>query len=228
MEQLSFDLPRRTALGRADFFVAPPNAHAVAMMDGWQNWPNHKLVLTGPEGSGKTHLTHIWAQMAGAPVVAAKELLTEDVPRLAQTPLAVEDVPQIAQNAPAQEALFHLHNQMQSAGHSLLLTGRGAVGDWGLTLPDLASRMGGTLAVALDPPDDRMLMAVMMKLFADRQLNPAPDLIPYAVKRLERSFAAAGAFVDALDRAALAQKAPLTRAFAQKTLSELSLGASCN
>ena len=37
-EQLNLDLPRRTALGRADFLVSDANMLALAMLDGWQDW----------------------------------------------------------------------------------------------------------------------------------------------------------------------------------------------
>ena len=54
--QLSFDLPTRTALGRADFFVSPANAEAVALIEGWHGWPSRKLVVAGPAGAGKTRV----------------------------------------------------------------------------------------------------------------------------------------------------------------------------
>ena len=65
-QQLSFDLPARPALGRDAFFVADSNALAVAAIDGWRDWAGGKLVLVGPAGSGKTHLSHVWAADTGA------------------------------------------------------------------------------------------------------------------------------------------------------------------
>ena len=144
--QLGFDLPVRTARGRDDFLVAPCNAIAVAMIENWQNWPGSKMVLTGPEGAGKTHLTHVWADAAQAQIISASALVAADVPALARGCVAVEDVPEIAGNADAQTALFHLHNLALAEGHSLLMTGPGAVAHWGITLPDLESRLRGTLA----------------------------------------------------------------------------------
>ena len=105
--QLSFDLPVRPALGREDFFVSPGNAMAVALLDGWRNWAGGKLVLYGPEGSGKTHLAHVWASQTGARILPAAELTAGAVPELAQGPVAVEDVPQTAGSAEQQNALFH-------------------------------------------------------------------------------------------------------------------------
>ena len=213
--QLGLDLPIRTARGRDDFLVAPSNAMAVAMIENWRNWTSAKMVLTGPQGAGKTHLTHVWADAAGAEIIAARDLATADVPALARASVAVEDVPQIAGDAEGQTALFHLHNLVLADGHSLLLTGTGAVAHWGITLPDLDSRLRGTLEAAIDAPDDALLSAVLVKLLADRQL---PDLIPYLLARMDRSFAEANRIVDLLDRTSLARKRPVTRALAAVVL----------
>jgi chromosomal replication initiation ATPase DnaA len=223
--QLGLDLPSRTALGRDAFFVAPSNAMALAMIDTWPNWAGGKLVLTGPAGSGKTHLTHVWAEVSGARIIRAADLHDSDVPDLARSPVAVEDVPQIAANPDAQTALFHLHNLILAEGHTLLLTGRPAVPHWGLSLPDLVSRLRGTTAVALEPPGDALLAAVMVKLLADRQLTPKPDLIPYLLGRIDRSFASAIDVINRLDSASIALKRPVTRHLAIQVLDNRSPGA---
>ncbi|MDW3183632.1 chromosomal replication initiator DnaA [Roseobacter sp.] len=214
-EQLGFDLPSVPALGRADFLVAPSNAVAVAMIESARA---DKLVLTGPEGAGKTHLAHVWATQTGARILSARDLAQHDIPELAQGAVAVEDVPDIATDADAQTTLFHLHNLVLAEGHTLLLTGCGAVRDWGLTLPDLASRVSAAQSAALDAPDDTLLSAVLAKLFADRQVTPKADLIPYLIRRMDRSFAAARALVERLDTASLAQKRPISRALAATLL----------
>ncbi|WP_299150500.1 DnaA/Hda family protein [uncultured Tateyamaria sp.] len=217
-EQLGLNLPARTALGRDDFMVAPSNAVAVAMIDRWAAWAPPKLVLTGPAGSGKTHLTHVWASDAGAQIIAARDLTDTSVLSLADAPLAVEDVDEIATNPDAQTALFHLHNALQSAGQPLLMTGKLAPALWQLTLPDLQSRVDAAGHAVLDAPDDRLLAAVTAKLFADRQLNPRPDVIPYLVTHMERSFDAARDIVARLDATSLARKKAVTRALAAELL----------
>jgi len=216
--QLGLNLPGHTARGREDFLIAPSNALAVTLIEGWQDWPSGKLVLTGPEGSGKTHLVHVWADTSGAQIVAARDLGTADVPDLAQGPIAVENVPDIAGDPEAQTALFHLHNLMRAEGHALLLTGTGPVASWGVMLPDLVSRLQGATEATLTAPDDALLAAVLVKLLADLQLSPKPDLIPYLITRMDRSFAAARALVAALDAESLARKRPITRALAADVL----------
>ena len=217
-EQLGFDLPGITALERTDFLVAPSNAIAVALIEAWQDWGPRKLVLSGPEGSGKTHLAHVWASLSGAKILPASALVGSDVAALAQGCVAIEDVPDIAGNAEAQTTLFHMHNLVLAEGHALLLTGVGSPRRWGLELPDLASRVEGTQAAVLEAPDDALLAAVIAKLLADRQLTPKPDLIPYLVTHIDRSFAAARDIVEKLDAASLAQKRAITRHLAASVL----------
>ena len=216
--QLTFDLPALQALGRDDFFVSPNNAGAVAMIESWQNWPSRKLLLIGPEGAGKTHLAHVWASLSGATILQACDLTEIDIPKLAQSPVAVENIPAIAGLTTAQDALFHLHNLALAEGQSLLFTGTGEAQTWGLTLPDLLSRMQGTPAGALGAPDDDLLAAVLMKLFADRQLNPRPDVLAYLTKHMERSFSAARAIVADLDTIALSEGREVSRKLASEVL----------
>ena len=115
-------------------------------------------------------------------------------------------------------ALFHLHNLALAEGQPILLTGAGAPATWPIALPDLKSRLQGTTVAALSAPDDPLLAALLVKLLADRQLTPKPNLIPYLVDRMERSFAGAVALIERLDAASIAQKRPITRALAAQVL----------
>lgn len=219
--QLSFELPFRPAVGREDFFVSSANAEAVTLIETWEHWPHSKLILTGPPGAGKTHLTHVWAALCGARIVAARDLGSADIASLATRSVAIEDTDRIAGDAATEEALFHLHNLTLAEGNALLMTGRLAPGLWALRLPDLTSRMQGALVAHLHAPDDALLAAVLTKLFADRQIAPTPDTIPYLARRMERSFDTARRIVTALDAKALAEGRPVSRALAAEVLDKL-------
>ncbi len=215
-EQLTFDLPVRPALGREDFLVSPANALAIAALDAAAAWPEGKMLLIGPAGSGKTHLAHVWAAQSGATILAAHDLATADLPEVAA--LVIEDVDAVAGQDDLEAALFHLHNHMTNRKGRLLLTAKRASRDWGLHLPDLRSRIEATATATLLPPDDALLAAVLVKLFADRQLQVSPGLIPWLVGRIDRSFATARAIVEALDAEALATQRPINRALASALL----------
>ncbi|SFE07689.1 P-loop NTPase family protein [Roseivivax sediminis] len=220
-EQLVFDLPVRPAFGREDFFVAEANAMAVAQIDMWRAWPGSKFSLVGPAGAGKTHLAHVWQEESGGRIVAATALAQAEIPDLADRPVCVEDVGAIAGDADGEAALFHLHNLVLAEGHALLMTAHVPPAQLGLQLPDLASRLMGTQFVRLSAPDDALLGAVMAKLFHDRQLDPAPQVIPYLVRRMPRSFASARRLVGEIDRQALSRRSRVTLPLARETLSRL-------
>lgn len=216
--QLAFDLPLQQAFRRADFFASPASAAGLAAVDGWRDWPGGKMLLVGPSGSGKTHLAHIWAEGAGAQLIAAADLAQADLPALAATgAVCVEDAEGLAGQPLAETALFHLHNMLLPAGR-LLITAASPPRDWGLGLPDLHSRMQAAALTRLQAPDDALLSAVLIKLFADRQITVPPNLIAYLVSRMERSIAAARDMVAALDARALAAGRPVTRALAAEML----------
>lgn len=221
--QLGLDLAPPPALGRADFLPAAPNVLALAALDAPGGLPGGRLVLTGPEGAGKTHLASIWAAERDAAWLDPARLAA-DLPALLAAPaplrLALDDAGRLAADAAAQEALFHLLNHLAATGGEALLTARQPARAWGLTLPDLVSRLAAATHVALLPPDDALLSAVLVKLFADRQTPVAPDLIAWLVARIDRSFAAAHRTVARLDAEALRLRAPLTRAFAQRVLTD--------
>jgi chromosomal replication initiation ATPase DnaA len=212
--QLALALDHTESLAREDFLSGPSNAQALALIDSWPGWPHRTVMLTGPEGSGKSHLAAIWAQAAGARRIAARALDEAAVPSaLATGALVVEDV---AAGAFDERALFHLLNLAREDAAFVLLTARTAL--MSVAIRDLGSRLKALPVVALAPPEDALLRAVLVKLFADRQLAVDEGLINYVAVRIERSFAAARAVVSLLDDEAMRQKRPITRALAAEFL----------
>jgi len=215
--QLAFDLPARAALRREDFFPSPANALALATLEAG-GWPQGKLLLIGPAGSGKTHLAHIWAATSGAALMQGAALAQADIEARSQTPVALEDAEAIAGDPRAEAALFHLHNRLAERRLPLLITAASPPRDWGLRLPDLISRLQATAVTRIEAPDDALLTAVLVKQFADRQIAVPPALIDWLTARMDRSLAAARALVADLDSAALARGGPVTRALAAEIL----------
>lgn len=214
MTQTVIPQPRHDARGREDFMMSASNATALALLDGWPDWPHRRLALVGPEGSGKSHLASIWAETAGATTVAAADLRPEAVVELSAAPVVVED----ADRGVDEHALFHLWNACEGSGQGLLLTGRSTPSDWPVALPDLASRLASLTPAILEDPDDCLLSVVLLKLFADRQLKVKPALIGFLLPRMERSFAAARAIVARLDAESLARGGPPNQALARELL----------
>lgn len=212
---LKLDLPAR--MGRADFVPSACNAAALGLLGA--PLPGGRLVLHGPQGSGKTHLGHVWGAARGAVHLMGADLAGTDLPALiAYRAVWLDEAERVADAPEAQTALFHLLNLAQAHGAEVLMAARAPARDWGVTLPDLASRLGACAHVALAAPDDALLAAVLAKLFADRQVVISDRLIPYLLPRMERSLAAAQRLVTRLDTEALARGKPIGRALAAEVM----------
>ncbi len=217
--QLTLDLPVEPRFGREDFLVSPSNAHAWDTFESWPNWPDRVLLLLGPTGAGKSHLSAIWAARTKACVLKATALPLADLPGLVRAPaILLED----ADAAPKVEnELFHLLNLVRESQTCLVITARHWPDSWGLATRDLLSRLRLAPAVEIGEPDDALVRAVLVKLFVDRQLVVDTSVVEYLALRIERSIDAARAIVEALDREALAQRRPITRPIAADVLRRL-------
>ena len=211
--QRTFDWGLRPALGREDFLVAPCNETAVAWLDRWPDWPGPALVIHGPPGSGKSHLAEVWRRRSGGRLIDAADLGEAAAGAGREAAALVVDG---LGGRIDERALLHLYNSVAERGGHLLLTAAAPPARWPLALPDLASRLRLAPAAALGMPDDALLGALILKLFADRQTAVAPEVAAYVVPRIERTFEAVARLVERLDRAALAEgravTVPLVRA----------------
>ena len=187
-KQLAFDLPSRPALGKSDFFISDCNSMAVKLMEDWSNWPNRQHILSGPVGSGKTHLALVWAKSLSANVIKISDVFDVELPKVTSTSLVIEDIDEQPKSVELENNLFHLFNMLIENGYHLLLTGKKDPKFWNLTLPDLRSRILGMRNARLLPPDDRLFLALIAKLFADRQIYPKPEVLQYIAHHGERSF----------------------------------------
>ncbi|MBN9220790.1 MAG: hypothetical protein J0I79_22825 [Mesorhizobium sp.] len=218
--QLPLDLGHGTGYSRDELVVSGTNNQAAALIDRWPDWPAPVVVLAGPAGSGKTHLASIWRGRANAVAVGAGRI-GDGIAGLGTRPALIDDI----DTGPIDEqGLFHLINAVRGAGSTLLLTARRFPSAWGVSLPDLASRLKAAATVEIHEPDDLLLAGVITKLFADRQIEVEPHVVQYLVRRIERSLATAMRVVERLDRTALERKTPITRALAAETVSAMDEG----
>jgi chromosomal replication initiation ATPase DnaA len=213
--QFRLELGRPTPFRRADFIVSPQNADAVRALDAWPNWHGGCLTLVGPAGSGKSHLALTWAARAKAETVRAGDTPSSlDLERLAGRPVLFED----ADRGAGDDVRFHLINLAGAPGGGLLLTARTPPTAWAAALPDLRSRLNALPVAELPAPDDAILTATLGKFFRERNIKPADDLIPYLLRRIERSIPRALQIVVLLDEAADAEQRPISRALARQIL----------
>ncbi len=216
-EQLKLELERETPFRTEDFVVSDCNRAAALTLNQWPDAAaglgGGVLSLCGPAGSGKSHLAALWAERVGAVPLHGIEVALAD-------PLDLEGRPVLLDRAPDadDETLFHLLNLTQSPGGALLLVSRKSPALWPVKLPDLHSRLNAIRTVAIEEPDEAVLAAMLERAFERRSIRPHPDVIPYLVRRIERSASAAEQVVERLD----ALHRPVTRRLAARAMDDLS------
>lgn len=208
--QLRLRLGRDASYARDEFVPGPSNAGATAVVDAWPRWPQGALALVGPEGVGKTHLAHAWAEIADAVILDPRR---PDVRAADGRPALLEDVDR---HLP-EEALFHLINLAARDGGGLLLTARSKPAAWPAALPDLRSRLNALFVAEIEEPDDQVLEGLLRKFFKERNIRPGEDVYAYLLRRIERSAVTARDVVQRLDEAPDELK-PVSRVLARQIL----------
>ncbi|HZH46093.1 MAG TPA: chromosomal replication initiator DnaA, partial [Roseococcus sp.] len=161
-------------------------------------WPQGRLVLCGPTGTGKTHLLHVMAQRHGWTLLQGPAL--RGWPAIPRLGAAVDEA-----DLPGEEAaLLHLMNACAEARLPLLLAAPAPPARWRIHLPDLRSRLAATAVAALAEPSDALLEALLAKHLAERQLVLDPAVAALLRLRLPRRAGVLAEAVARLDRASLA------------------------
>lgn len=227
INQLALDFPHRPSLGRDDFMVASCNREAVTLVDSWPDWPYFAVCIYGPEGCGKSHLANVFANKVAnlthypyrIPFLNASAVTMENFRTLfaEHNCLVIEELNEHIN----EEALFHLYNLYRDEGGNILFTGEIAPARLNLKLPDLRSRLNIVPAVEIKEPDDEILSALLVKLFADRQIIPSPELITYLLNNMQRSYAFARKLVAEIDNTSLSRKRAVSVTIAREAIEAL-------
>ena len=184
--QIALPLVPREGMEAQRIVVGNANAHVIEALRDPARWPFHTAILTGPPRSGKS-LIGRWAEAQGVAVIDGADGMDET-------------------------ELFHRWNASQEGGSKageplLLIADRQP---WDIKLPDLASRLGGSLQLEIGDPDDAMAAQLIEALAEQRALTLADGAADYLVPRTTRSFAALEKLVATIDRISLERQAPAT------------------
>ena len=195
MSQIALPLGTGAGKGPSRIVVGTANAGVLDAFKAAASWPFRTAILSGPPRSGKSLLAR-WFSESGLGT-------------------AIDDA-----DKADEAALFHAWNRAQESGEPLLLvTGEG---EWKVALPDLASRLGAALHVAIGAPDDAML-AELIEVHAEmRGLALDPAASAYLVPRCQRSHMGVEQLVATIDRLSLERKQPPTLAIWRDALEAIS------
>jgi chromosomal replication initiation ATPase DnaA len=213
--QLPLPFQNQPGFDAHDFVQAFSNQAALTWLE--TDWPERRLVLFGPQGCGKSHLLHIWAQQTGA-VLVSGQVLTDLDGLPDDGALALDDADMVRDET----LLLHFLNTASDRHLRVLLSSRTAPSRWPVHLPDLSSRLRAITVVEVGQPEDDLLEALLIKLLADRQLMISPRVRKWLLLRLPRSPAVLREAVARLDRESLVSGIAITRQLAARVLNEIS------
>jgi len=200
-----------------DFIVSEANTNAYNYLHQWPNWNagiySRMILLHGEVSCGKTHLTRIWQELAGAQYFSLENI--HNLNSLDKA-LILEDIDRLDE-----ELLLHLINFAHENQQYLLLTCNKAPAQLEISLADLRSRLLAIPAVAIEAPDQELLKAVLLKHLTDRQLKIHPAALDYVTLRIDRSFSKLFRFVEVLDKESKTSKRPITIPLIKEVLTSL-------
>jgi DnaA family protein len=185
------------------------------------------LYLSGPTGSGKTHLQlaacaearRLGLPARYLPLAALAGRLQE---ALSGPPgpglLCLDDLDAVAGHADDEVALFHFHNAARQAGARLVYSASAMPTGLPFGLPDLVSRLGQCTCLALQVLDESDRREVMRQRAARRGLELDDAVLDYLFRRVGRDLGTLTALLDRLDHESLAAQRRITVPFLRGVL----------
>jgi chromosomal replication initiation ATPase DnaA len=216
--QLPLPFVHQPTYAASDFIPARSNEAARTWLDRTAEWPENRLALWGEAGVGKTHLLSLWAGRERA--LRLQGPVLRDLPHfLSSGGIVLDD----GDAVPDETILLHLLNAARDASLPVLLAARMPPARWAVGLPDLASRLRAVTAVSIDPPEEPLLRALLVRLLLDRQLGADLPVLDWLLLRLPRSAAALREAAARLDRASLAAHRKIDRRIAAQVVTEMGI-----
>ena len=221
--QLPFTFDHRPSLSGDDFLIASSNEEAISWIDKWPDWPTPLLIIFGPPGCGKTHLSNVFMAKADGQLLMPSNInlqSPEESLSIAKN-FVIDDNNRDIFAVYDEKSFFHFYNELVMQKGFLLITSHTSPLTWKVKLADLSSRIRSAQMVNIGHPDDRLITAVLAKLFSDYQVRVEFAVIEYIVSRMERSLESARIFVERANQLALIQKKGITRSLVRQVFDKL-------
>ncbi|WP_422388033.1 HdaA/DnaA family protein [Candidatus Bealeia paramacronuclearis] len=200
--------------------MSSSNEEALSWLGKWPEWPSRTLLIYGSQGSGKSHLASIWK--SNARLLRPEEITVETL-EVILTKSQNHFILDNAEYVKDEEALFHFLNATRQGDGSLLLLSQTPPREWGLTLPDLQSRLNALIAVGIQEPDDHLMRGLIKKYALDQQIPLSVDVLNYLFHHLPRSYQGLWASLEYINAEALRKKRGITIPLVREALLEHTL-----
>jgi len=210
MEQSYFNYNLKPGLAIDDFFVSTSNQKAFNFILN-KKIDNKKILLIGPNKSGKTHLGKIWQKNNNA---ISYENNFEIILNYKKNIFIDDFLKNINE-----EQIFHLINHCSINKLTILLTSKKEVFEHNFLLKDLVSRLKTFNLLRIDLPDDDLIINLIIKLLHDKQIIiKNEEIFHYILKRIERSYEEVFLLIENIDKLSLEKKRELTIPLIKKLL----------
>jgi len=210
MEQSYFNYNLKPGLAIDDFFVSTSNKKAYNFILN-KKIDNQKILLIGPNKSGKTHLGKIWQKNNNA---VSYENNFEIILNYKKNIFIDDFLKNINE-----EQIFHLINHCSINKLTILLTSKKEVFEHNFLLKDLVSRLKTFNLLRIDLPDDDLIINLIIKLLHDKQIIiKNEEIFHYILKRIERSYEEIFLLIENIDKLSLEKKRELTIPLIKKLL----------
>jgi DnaA family protein len=186
----------------------------------------HSVFVSGPAGSGKTHLLLAACAAATSAGRTAQYLALERLRDRAEAIrafggsdlLALDDVHASAGDATAEHALFDLYNRCKVERSTLLFSASAQPAQIGIGLPDLVSRLSACTQARLTPLDDAQRRDWLRARAGTRGLILDDGVLDWLFAHHARDLSCLADLLERMDRAALAAQRRVTVPFLRDLL----------
>ena len=198
MKQKIFDYKIKPKYNIEDFYVTNANIEAYNFIINIDDNLINNIIIYGPNKSGKTHLGNIWSKINKA-IIYNKNKNIFNI----KNNIFIDDYDKNT----SEEDLFHLINHCSINNLKLLLTTNKHINEQIFNLPDLSSRIKSFVSIEIKMPDDELIVNLINKLLSDKQIIVNnPEIFPYILKRINRTYEDIYVLVKKLDQFSLEKK----------------------
>ena len=214
LNQLLLNFNFKKSFNDHDYYVSDSNYFAFNLVDKWPKWEKKILNISGEKFSGKTHLANIFKLKSSALFLNEAEISNEIFKKIKLYESVIIDE---FSNTVDENLIYSIFNLVDQDSKYLLINSEIPLSEINFKLPDLVSRSKNSLQARINPPDDELIFAIILKNFSDRQIKLEKQIIEFIVNRVERSYSKISEFIYKVDELSLKKKKPINL----KTIKEI-------
>ena len=204
-DQLILNFPIVKNYSKEDFYVSASNKEAYNFIISWPKWIKRIVNISGPPGSGKTHITSILKSKTSVLETDANSLDDKIFYKFkTKEVIVVRDLDEKVD----EKIFFSLWNTALHDNKYFLITSVDPINTYKFKLKDLRSRVNSCTNISIKLPTDELISVILVKNFSDKQIIIDKKHIDYIIKRIDRSYEKISQFISILDKKSLKNASP--------------------